>query len=90
MSAAEQIARTITEPLTWAQICSQYPDQWVCVVEIEWDEPRKYNFRSARVVGSGKTRREPFVQARPWWDRYSSIGHYFTGRVRAPLRRPFV
>lgn len=60
MSAAEKIEATITESLTWTQICERYPDQWVCVVEIEWDLPRKFHFRSARVVGHGRTRREPF------------------------------
>ena len=39
-AAAEQIAPMITEPLTWDQICERYPDQWVCVVEIVWPEPR--------------------------------------------------
>ena len=71
----------ITEPLTWSQICERFPDQWVCVVEIEWDEPRRFHFWNARVVGHGTTRREPFVRARPWWDHYQQIGHYFTGRI---------
>lgn len=90
MSAAEKIEPTITESLTWRQICERYPDQWVCVVEIQWDEPRTVDFRSARVIGHRKTRREPLAQARPWRDRYTSIGHYFTGKVRAPLFRLYM
>lgn len=90
MSAAEEIAPMITESLTWPQICERYPDQWVCVVEIEWDEPPNFNFRSARVVGHGTTRREPLVQARPWWDHYDQIGRYFTGKIRAPFPRFFM
>ena len=23
-------------------------------------------------------------QAKPWWARYSTIGHYYTGTLRAP------
>ena len=89
MSAAEKIAPMITEPLTWPQICERYPDQWVCVVEIEWGEPRQFDFRTARVVGHGTTRREPLVQARPWWDHYQEIGQYYTGKIVAPFPRFF-
>ena len=79
MNAAEQLAPVITDALTWPQICDQYPDQWVCVVEIQWDEPRMFHFRNARVVGHGATRREP----------YPKIGHFFTGKIIAPFPRLF-
>ena len=35
MDAAEQLAPTITEPFTWAEICDRYPDQHVCLAEID-------------------------------------------------------
>ena len=89
MNAAEKIAPTITEPLTWAQICERYPDERVCLVEMDRIHPNGFEFRTARVVGHGKTRHEAFDQARRWTDRYEEIGHYFTGRVIAqPLLRP--
>jgi hypothetical protein len=25
-----------SDPLTWAEICQRYPDQWVALVEMEW------------------------------------------------------
>jgi hypothetical protein len=75
---------TISEPMTWAQICERYPDEWVALVEIDWVNDRDFDFRSARVIGHG-TRREQYEQARAWASRYASMGHYFTGRVRAPL-----
>lgn len=87
MNAAEQIGPAITDALTWPQIREAYPDQWVCVVEMEWDVPRKFHFRSARVVGHGNTRREPLAQAHLWRTRYSEIGHFFTGKIVAPLSR---
>lgn len=90
MRLAEHSAPQITEPLTWAQICEQYPEQWVCVVDIVWHEVPSLHFRHARVVGVGKTRREALIQADPWWERYPSIGRYFTGTVRAFLPRFFV
>lgn len=89
MNAAEAIAPTLTEPLTWSEICQRYPEQWVCVVESVWDEPRGYHFRNARVVGYGATRRDALAQARRWWEQYKEIGHYFTGKLVAPSPRFF-
>jgi len=71
VNAAEKIALAITDPLTWAEICERHPDQQVCLVEIDRIHPRGLDFRTARVVGHGKTRREPFEQSRAWRDRYS-------------------
>lgn len=87
MNAANQLAPVIPDALTWSQICEQYPDQWVCVVDIEWNEPRSFHFRSARVVGYGVTRRDPLIKARPWRDRYTEIGHFFTGKIVATVSR---
>ena len=89
MNAAKNIAPTISEPLTWAEICERYPDEWVCLVEIDRIHPNNFDFRTARLVGHGKTRREPFEQARPWWEHYNQIGHYFTGPIMGPLPRVF-
>jgi hypothetical protein len=75
---------TISEPMTWKQICERYPDEWVALVEIDWVTDRDFDFRSARVIGHG-SRREQYEQARAWSSRYTSMGHYFTGKVPAPL-----
>jgi hypothetical protein len=82
--------RMITEPLTWDEICKRYPDERVCVVEIVWDEPKKWPFRFARVIGHGKTRRAPVEQARIWLDSYFSLGYYYTGKIEAPIPRLFL
>jgi hypothetical protein len=89
--AHAQLTQTpfISEPLTWEQICERYPDEWVCLVEIDRPEANNFAFRTARVVGHGKDPRAPFVQARPIRHRYEGMGHYFTGRVRTPLPRLF-
>jgi hypothetical protein len=78
-------AAGISEPLTWQEICERYPDEWVALVEIDWVNETDFDFRTARIAGHGKRRTDPLVQARPLWDRYESMGHFFTGRVRAPL-----
>jgi hypothetical protein len=81
MQTAKTIVPTISAPLSWDEICKHYPDEWVCLVEIDRSEPQNFEFRTARVVGHGKTRSEPLAQARPWREHYKTIGHYFTGPV---------
>jgi len=70
----------ISESLTWEQICDRYPNEWVCLVEIDKINDTDFDFGTARVVGHGKTRRAPLEQARPFNDQYRSMAHYFTGR----------
>lgn len=88
MHAAEKLGPMISQPLTWAQICERYPDEWVCLVEVEHEHPNGGEVVKARVVGHGKSRKEPFVQARPWREHYELITHYFTGRLTELPRRP--
>lgn len=78
-------ATHVSEQLTWKEICERFPDEWVALVEIEWVNDRDFEFRSARVAGHGKRRREPMQQATPLWTHYAEIGHFYTGRVRAPM-----
>lgn len=85
MAEAPAPTPAVSEPLTWEQICERYPDQWVVLVETEWLSDNNFRFRTARVAGAGKTRREPLDQARPLRLRYPSFGHFFTGRITAPL-----
>jgi hypothetical protein len=93
MSAAEAalalaVVGEISEPLTWAEICARYPDEWVCLVEVDYVHPNGLEFRTARVVGHGKTSAAPFAQARSWHALYREVAHFFTGRITAPPRRP--
>jgi hypothetical protein len=77
----------LSEPLTWQEICRRYPDQWVALVDIAWVDEDEV--RGARVAGHGPRRADPLEQARHLHSRYEEIGHFFTGRVRAPLRGYF-
>jgi hypothetical protein len=93
MSAAEAVEivpAEISEPLTWAEICARYPDEWVCLVEMDRVHRYGFEFRTARVIGHGKTRGAPFEQARPWRDHYEVVGHYFTGRITVRPPRPSI
>lgn len=70
----------ISEPLTWEQICARYLDEWVCLVEVDKINDRDFEFRTARVVGHGRTRWAALEQARPLQAQYRSMAHYFTRR----------
>lgn len=88
MIAAEVLAPAISEPLTWGEICALYPDEWVCLAEMDRVHPFGFEFRTARVIGHGKTRGAPVDQALRWRSHYVSIGHYFTGRIEVRSPRP--
>jgi hypothetical protein len=63
----------------------------VCHVENDHAPPNGFEFRTARVLGQGKTRRAPFDQARPWRAHYQVIEHYFTGHIAVrPCRPSFI
>jgi hypothetical protein len=78
-----------SESLSWREICVRYPDQWVALVEIDWVDDDD-EVRAARVAGYGPRRADPLRQARHLHGRYEEIGHFYTGRVRAPRGGFFV
>jgi hypothetical protein len=90
MSAAEAFVAEISEPLSWVEICARHPDEWVCIVEMDYIHPNGLDFRTARIIGHGKTRRAPFDQAMAWRTRYDLIGHFYTGSIVEKPLRPVV
>jgi hypothetical protein len=64
MNAAERIAPTITEPLSWAGICKRHPDKWVCLVEVEHEADGA--IQSARVVGYHRSSKDALKQVDSW------------------------
>ena len=88
MDAAEQIAPLETEPLPWAEICTRYPDQFVCVVDIVHPPLRSPEIISARVVGHGATDDEAFEPIRDLATQYPRFAVRFTGESTIPLIRP--
>src|SRR3954469_321539 len=87
MTDTAHTAPTISEPLTWEQICTRYPDEWVCLVEFDGSDPGRFAFRTARVVGHDLHRRTAVEQSRPWWRTYEEVGQHFTGRTEP---RPWI
>jgi hypothetical protein len=90
MSAAKVLAPEISEPLTWAEICGRHPDEWVCLVEIDFTHPNGLEFRTARVIGHGKTRRASLDPATTCFAGYDEIGHFYTGHITETPLRPAV
>ena len=88
MNAAEQIVPLETEPLPWAEICTRYPDQFVCVVDIVHPPLRSPEITSARVVGHGATDDEAFAPIRDLATQYPRFAVRFTGESTIPLIRP--
>ncbi len=83
MNIAGMIAPPITMPVGWAEICDRYPNEWVCLVEVEHqtDGP----IRSARVVGHHQSLRAALQQVDSW-SPARVVAYAHTGGCR--LRRP--
>jgi hypothetical protein len=88
MDAAEQLPLEETEPLSWVEICIRYPDQYVCLVDIDWVELRSPEIKTAQVVGYGATRRAAFHAVRDVSAKYPRHAVRFTGVCTEPLIRP--
>ena len=74
-----------SERLTWPQIRERYPDQWVVMIEHDWDEHDLANYTTARVLGPGPSRAEAGASAQPALDAYQSWGCRYTGTIRGPM-----
>ncbi|HEY6177503.1 MAG TPA: hypothetical protein VIX73_23765 [Kofleriaceae bacterium] len=88
MNGAEQLPLEATELLPWAEICLRYPDQYVCLVDMDWYEVGNPEIKTARVVGCGATRRAAFDTARDVALKYPLHTVRFTGVCTEPLIRP--
>jgi hypothetical protein len=88
MNAVEQRVAHETEPLSWAEICTRYPDQYVCLVDIVHPPLRNPEIVTARVVGHGATDDEAFEPIRDLGAQYPRFAVRFTGESTLPLIRP--
>ncbi len=78
---------TVSEPLTWAEICATYPDQWVGLVDVVRNSEVALDLRSARVVSHGMNPGDVLRHLRPLRAHHHDAAHFFTGRIRAPFPR---
>lgn len=76
--------------LTWQEICRLYPDEWVLMIEPEWEEDDEDSgaLLSAIVLGHSKDRGGCIRDTRAIRDQENILSdvHWYTGRVR---ERPF-
>lgn len=82
MAQAQRAGELPAERLTWGQIRARYPGEWVCLVEADWLDEDRIEFRTAVVAGHGPHRRDPIDQTRHLRSRYSEMVHDFTGPIR--------
>jgi len=87
MEALVPNASATAERLTWDQICSRFPDEWVVLAETDWTNGWGPEFGTAVVVAHYKRRKEasPYIKAA--FERYPQIGCFWTGALREPLPR---
>ena len=69
--------------MTWAQICAEYPDRWVVLVDVDWTN-KDGDFRTAIVLGAGAGRDATLRRFDPIKAGYLDFAHSYTGRVRSP------
>jgi hypothetical protein len=74
-----------SERLTWQQIRERYLDQWVVLVDHDWQEDDITRYNTARVLACGASRAEALAQARPALDTYHCYGCRYTGTIRGPM-----
>jgi hypothetical protein len=84
-------APSVSEPLSWREICERFPDQWIALVALDWADDRDQPFRTALVAGTG-SRRDALAQARPLRKLFAPLGPYHTGdpSVTVPALPPIV
>ena len=75
----------ISERLSWRQIRERYPDQWVVLVEHDWQESDIARYNTVRVLACGASRAEVMAHARQALDAYHSYGCRYTGTIRGPM-----
>ena len=73
------------ERLMWQQIRERYPDQWVVLVDHDWQENDITRYNTARVLACGDSRADAVARARPALDEYRCYGCRYTGTIRGPM-----
>lgn len=65
-------------PLTWSQVCEQFPDEWVVLVDTTWSDAA---LATAMVYTHCKRRRELRSALGRACLEFKSVGCFFTGRL---------
>jgi hypothetical protein len=77
----------VDERLTWREICVQFPDEWVVLVDADWIDDHNFEFGSATVFAHRKHRREATSDLGTACGEFHNVGCFFTGRIRGAMPR---
>lgn len=86
MNEATSLAPS-TARLTWKEICAQFPDEWVVLVDADWVDDHNFEFGTALVFSHRKRRREASSDLGAAFGVHQNVGCFFTGRIRGPIPR---
>jgi hypothetical protein len=75
------------ERLTWVEICSRYPDEWVVVVDARWVDDSDLELHSAEVIAHHARRKEASPAVKEARSRGAEAGCFWTGELRGPVPR---
>lgn len=79
MGAAEPLATSLTEMLTWAEIQTRFPYRYVVVLEEDEDISGGMAAVHGRVAGHSSSPNELLATIDVWRERHELIGFYYTG-----------
>ena len=83
----EDVAPTTAERLTWAEIRTRFPDEWVVLAEADWTTEQDLEFGSAEVVGHRKSRKEASTDVKAAFEHHDEIACFWTGAIRGSWPR---
>jgi hypothetical protein len=86
MGGTEAIAANL-ERLTWQEICSRYPDQWVVLADADWVNDTDFEFRSAEVIACHRRRKDASPDVKAMLAHGRRVGCFWTGEIRGPVPR---
>jgi hypothetical protein len=78
------------EALTWDEICSRFPNEWVVLVDIGWVSETDFDFTTAAVIAHHQHRRAASPAVKAARARNAEAGCFWTGEIRAPVPRVFM
>lgn len=80
MSIAPQRRMLMSEPMSWTEICAQFPDQHVFVADVKRGDGAT-PFTTARVAGFGTSFIEARACAAASGHRFDTIEHFMCGTI---------
>ena len=87
MNADSAPTAVASERLTWDEICKRFPDEWVVLVETNWENDTDFDFDTALVLAHHKYRTAASPDVKAAFGHHEEVGCFWTGEVRGPVPR---